>query len=129
MTDMETFEQSTTFGQYIGNCKWFNSKIGYGFATIVSEGDNKGKDIFIHHSGIKPKNSNFRTLTKGEYISLDVEQGTNGLQGANITGVFGGPLLCDNQIYRNTRNFNMKRNTSNNNEPITNGSESSAMEM
>ena len=36
MTDMETLK-STTFGQYIGNCKWFNSKIGYGFATIVSK--------------------------------------------------------------------------------------------
>lgn len=101
MTDMDTFEQSPNFGQYIGNCKWFNSRIGYGFVTVVSEGDKKGKDIFVHHTGLKPKNSNFRTLSKGEYISLDVEEGTNGLQGVNITGVLGGPLMCDNVIFRN----------------------------
>jgi len=98
---MDTFEQSPNFGQYIGNCKWFNSRIGYGFVTVVSEGDKKGKDIFVHHTGLKPKNSNFRTLSKGEYISLDVEEGTNGLQGVNITGVLGGPLMCDNVIFRN----------------------------
>ena len=106
-SDMDTFEQSSDFGQYIGNCKWFNSRIGYGFVTIVSEGDKKGKDIFVHHTGLKPKNSNFRTLSKGEYISLDVEEGANGLQGVNITGVLGGPLMCDNIIFRNnnTRPF------------------------
>ena len=97
---METFEQSPNYGKYIGNCKWFNSKIGYGFVTIFSDGDKKGRDIFVHHTGLKPKNSNFRTLSKGEYISLDVEEGANGLQGVNITGVLGGPLMCDNVIYR-----------------------------
>jgi CspA family cold shock protein len=107
MADMDTFEQSPNFGSYVGNCKWFNSKIGYGFVTIVSDGDKKGQDIFVHHSGVKPKNSHFRTLTKGEYISLDVEQGENGLQGSNITGVFGGPLMCDNNVYRSSnRGFN-----------------------
>ena len=57
--------------------------------------------------------SNFRTLQKGEYISLDVEDGTNGLQGVNITGVFGGPLMCDNVIYRNNyRNNKFSQNNS-----------------
>ena len=104
---------SSEYGKYVGNCKWFNHKIGYGFVTIVSEGENKGKDIFVHHTGVKPKNSNFRTLQKGEYISLDVEDGTNGLQGVNITGVFGGPLMCDNVIYRNNyRNNKFSQNNS-----------------
>lgn len=109
-TDTDTFEQSPNFGQYVGNCKWFNSRIGYGFVTIVSDGDKKGKDIFVHHTGVKPKNSNFRTLQKGEYISLDVVDGTNGLQGVNITGVFGGPLMCDNVIFHN--NYKNKFNQS-----------------
>jgi|TARA_B110000259_G_scaffold50571_1_gene59574 cold shock protein len=100
-SEMDTFEQSSNYGSYIGNCKWFNSKIGYGFVTVVSDGDKKGRDIFVHHTGLKPKNSNFRTLSKGEYISLDVEDGANGLQGVNITGVLGGPLMCDNIIFRN----------------------------
>jgi|TARA_B110000261_G_C13080251_1_gene355663 cold shock CspA family protein len=99
----ETQSDDTSYGKYMGNCKWFNHKIGYGFVTVVT-GDKKGKDIFVHHTGVKPKNSNFRTLTKGEYVSLDVEDGKNGLQGINITGVLGGPLMCDNVVFN--RNFN-----------------------
>ena len=94
----ETQVNDSSYGKYIGNCKWFNHKIGYGFVTVV-DGDKKGKDIFVHHTGVNPKNSNFRTLTKGEYVSLDVEDGKNGLQGINITGVLGGPLMCDNIIF------------------------------
>ena len=101
MTDTQV--NDSAYGKYIGNCKWFNHKIGYGFVTVV-DGDKKGKDIFVHHTGVQPKNSNFRTLTKGEYVSLDVEEGKNGLQGINITGVLGGPLMCDNVIFN--RNFN-----------------------
>ena len=44
---MDTFEKSQNYGKYIGNCKWFNSKIGYGFATVVSDGDKKVK-IFLY---------------------------------------------------------------------------------
>ena len=47
MSDMDTFEKSQNYGKYIGNCKWFNSKIGYGFATVVSDGDKKVK-IFLY---------------------------------------------------------------------------------
>ena len=90
------------YGSFTGNCKWFNNKIGYGFITVM-DGDHKGKDIFVHHSGINPKNSNFKTLTKGEYISLNVTDGQNGLQAVDVTGVLGGPLMCDNVIVHRPR--------------------------
>ena len=61
-------------GEYTGQCKWFNDKLGYGFVTICS-GDQKGKDIFVHHSGIKPLNSNYKTLRKGEYIQFNIIDG------------------------------------------------------
>jgi|TARA_B110000259_G_scaffold183679_2_gene229345 cold shock CspA family protein len=100
------------YGSYTGNCKWFNNKIGYGFVTVM-DGEHKGKDIFVHHSGVCPKNSNFKTLTKGEYVSLSVTNGKNGLQAVDVTGVLGGPLMCDNvilhrpkQFYNNTQAFN-----------------------
>jgi CspA family cold shock protein len=86
-------------GQYIGNVKWFNKQIGFGFIKIVSPGDICGKDIFAHHSCIRPLNSNFRTLRKGEYVHLDVVDGEKGLQAGNITGILGGPLMCDSVIY------------------------------
>ena len=81
-------------GVYIGQTKWFNDKLGYGFITIC-DGDKKGKDIFVHHSGIKPQNSNYKTLRKGEYINFNIIAGMNGPQAIDITGINGGPLMCD----------------------------------
>ncbi len=93
---METSDRKV--GSLLGNVKWFSSKLGFGFLTVQSEGEMKGKDIFCHHTGIVPVNSKFRTLVKGEYINFDVEDGPNGPQGVNITGVGGGALMCDNNI-------------------------------
>ena len=42
------------YGSFTGNCKWFNNKIGYGFITVM-DGEHKGKDIFVHHTGVCPK--------------------------------------------------------------------------
>jgi cold shock CspA family protein len=83
------------FGSYMGNCKWFNKNLGYGFVTVI-DGDMIGTDIFVHHSGIKPLNSNFKTLKKGEYIHFNVTSGSNGMQAIDVTGIMGGPLMCDN---------------------------------
>jgi cold shock CspA family protein len=82
------------YGAYTGQCKWFNDKLGYGFVTICS-GDQKGKDIFVHHSGVKPLNSNYKTLRKGEYIQFNIIDGMNGLQAVDVRGIGGGPLMCD----------------------------------
>jgi cold shock protein len=81
-------------GKYMGQCKWFNDTYGYGFVTIC-DGPEKGKDIFVHHSGVKPLNSNYRTLRKGEYLNFDIDNGTKGLQAVNVRGINGGPLMCD----------------------------------
>lgn len=81
-------------GQYTGQCKWFNDLLGYGFVTICV-GTDTGKDIFVHHTGIKPLNSNYRTLKKGEYLSFNIVNGINGLQATDVTGINGGPLMCD----------------------------------
>ena len=90
---LEANEESQ-IGNQIGQCKWFNDKLGYGFIT-VQQGEDKGKDIFVHHSGIQPLNSNYKTLKKGEYIHFNVIQGDNGLQAVQVTGILGGPLMCD----------------------------------
>jgi cold shock CspA family protein len=81
-------------GKYVGQCKWFNDKLGYGFVTVQS-GSDKGKDIFVHHSGVKPLNSNYKTLKKGEYVNFNIMDGENGLQAVDVTGIGGGTLMCD----------------------------------
>jgi CspA family cold shock protein len=81
-------------GEFIGQCKWFNNAYGYGFVTIW-DGPQKGKDIFVHHSGIRPLNSMYKTLRKGEYIMFDIIEGEKGQQAVNVRGICNGPLLCD----------------------------------
>jgi cold shock CspA family protein len=85
-------------GNVIGVVKWFNKSLGFGFITVVDT-DMIGKDIFAHHSCIRPLNSNFRTLRKGEYVHFDIVDGEKGLQASNITGILGGPLMCDSVVY------------------------------
>jgi len=97
---MTTIIQATndSYGKYTGQCKWFNDQLGYGFVTII-DGDEKGSDIFVHHSGVSPLNSQYKTLCKGEYINFNTIQGANGLQAVDITGIKGGPLMCDINVF------------------------------
>lgn len=104
-TDMEINESTTMVmdevkdendkvAQYIGQCKWFNNSYGYGFLTIC-DGPEEGTDIFVHWEGIKPKNSLYKTLKKGEYVIFDIVDSEKGKQAVNVRGICGGPLLCD----------------------------------
>tara|TARA_B100000886_G_scaffold340548_1_gene311109 strand:- start:1705 stop:2136 length:432 start_codon:yes stop_codon:yes gene_type:complete len=88
----------TSFLGNLGVVKWFNNKSGYGFVTIISDGDMKSKDVFVHHSSINVGNEQYKYLVQGEYVSLDVEKSEKSdytFQTTKVTGVFGGPLMCE----------------------------------
>ncbi len=63
-----------------GTVKWFNDKKGYGF--IESE---DGGDVFVHHTGIQ--GSGFKSLSEGDRVSFDVEQGQKGPKASNVTKI------------------------------------------
>ena len=84
----------TAVGQYTGQVKWWNDKLGFGFATVC-EGLERGRDVFVHHTGIRPVSSNYRTLRKGEYVNFNITEGHNGHQAVDVTGICGGMLMCD----------------------------------
>lgn len=88
-----TVSTSITIGKHIGRVKWFNNKKGFGFITIISE-VNKDKDVFVHQSNVIPLNSTYRTLSIGEYVSLDISEDDKE-QALQVTGVYGGELQCD----------------------------------
>ena len=83
-----------------GNVKWFNNKSGYGFITILSECDLKGKDIFAHHSAISVTGDLYKYLVQGEYLEFvltKMDEGNHEFKATDISGIQGGKLMCDTQ--------------------------------
>ena len=62
-----------------GTVKWFNESKGFGF---ISPSDGS-KDVFVHFSAIK--SDGFRTLSEGQEVTFDIEDGPKGPQAANVT--------------------------------------------
>ncbi len=58
--------------------KWFNERKGFGF---LSQED--GDDVFVHYSSIQ--SSGFKSLTEGQSVQFDVQDGPKGLQAVNVT--------------------------------------------
>ncbi len=62
-----------------GLVKWFNEEKGFGFITQ----DNGGADLFVHFRAIT--SDGFKTLSEGQKVSFDIENGQKGPQAANVT--------------------------------------------
>ena len=60
-----------------GTVKWFKDDKGYGF--IAGE---DGVEVFVHFSAINGEG--FKSLSEGQKVSYDVQQGPKGLQAANV---------------------------------------------
>jgi cold shock CspA family protein len=81
----------------VGNVKWFNNKAGYGFITMDEKTDNP-LDVFAHYSNINVSNSQYKYLVLGEYVEFvltPTPDGPHAFQATNITGIGGGPTLCE----------------------------------
>jgi len=58
-----------------GTVKFFNTLKGFGFIT-----SSKGKDYFIHSSGL-----NGKTLNDGAKVEFETRQGQKGLEAFNVS--------------------------------------------
>ena len=95
---------STDSAKTVGQVKWFNNKTGYGFIT-VREGEHNGKDIFTHFSAVNVSNSQYKYLVQGEYVEFDIvpsQEGSHEFQSSNISGIKGGPLMCETRTQKAT---------------------------
>ena len=68
------------YGMATGSVKWFDERKGFGF---IQQDD--GPDVFVHYTNIA--GSGFRSLTDGERVTFDVEQGQKGPVAINVTKV------------------------------------------
>ena len=59
-----------------GTVKFFNDNKGFGFITP----EDGGKDVFVHANGL-----NGNSITEGDKVSYDVEEGKKGLNAVNVT--------------------------------------------
>ena len=62
-----------------GTVKWFNDSKGFGF---IAPADGS-KDVFVHFSAIA--SDGFRTLTEGQQVNFEVEDGPKGPQAKNVS--------------------------------------------
>jgi len=127
-TTTNTTTNTSTTERIVGQVKWFNNNLNYGFITIVTPNftlpDGASQDVFVHQSHINPQRSTYRTLYKGEYVSFELTAvGDNGetnhaYQAVSVTGVEGGDLMCDistqhpfrSNQRRNRRNYDNRDN-------------------
>ncbi len=63
-----------------GHVKWFNDAKGYGF--IARE---DGPDVFVHYTAIEGEG--FRSLTEGQQVSFEIQEGPKGLHASNVKKV------------------------------------------
>jgi CspA family cold shock protein len=66
-----------------GKVKWFSDAKGYGF--ILSDGEEAGRDIFVHFSEIA--RDGYRTLVPGQAVTFDVVDSPKGLQAKKVEPV------------------------------------------
>ena len=59
-----------------GTVKFFNESKGFGFITP----DDGSKDVFVHVNEL-----NGNSITEGDKVSYDVEEGQKGLNAVNVS--------------------------------------------
>mgnify|MGYP006187911335 CR=1 FL=1 len=83
--------------KFNGVVKWFNSKSGFGYITVL-EKELVGQDIFVHHTAINVSGKIYKYLVQGEYVSIGVAHSESDkymYQTQTVSGICDGKLMCE----------------------------------
>ena len=58
----------------LGQCKWFDSRKGFGFVSSEAP----GSDYFVHQSNIMV--NGYKKLVEGQCVAYEIKEGTKGRQ-------------------------------------------------
>ena len=61
-----------------GKVKWFDDSKGWGFI------ETEQGDVFVHYSAVVSSVPGRKTLSEGQEVELDLEEGPKGLKAANV---------------------------------------------
>lgn len=92
-------DSSNGLGKTLTGCvKWFNNGLNYGFITVLTEGEHRNTDVFVHQSNIKTSRDCFRTLYTGECVQFELTKSDNEkhpIHAVAVQGFNGVQLRCE----------------------------------
>ena len=74
-------------------CKWMAGLKGYGFVVDVEDAEQR--EVFVHYTALKTQTRGWRGLYPNEYVEFSVTESDRGPVAIGVTGVRGGPLMCE----------------------------------
>jgi len=93
-----TAAATSTVQTLTGCVKWFNNGLNYGFITVLSEGEYRNIDVFVHQSNIQTARDCFRTLYTGECVQFELAKSDNEkhpFHAVKVHGFNGVQLRCE----------------------------------
>ena len=86
----------------IGSVKFFDTKKGWGFITVLTQDlPQSNSEVFVHFSNLNVQGDNYKRLFPGEYVSFSIGKSDRGKDTCiDVCGIMGGPLLTDHPEHR-----------------------------
>jgi len=84
----------------LGVVKWFDSRGGFGFITVLPGEIMEKKDIFVHYSSLNVTQSQYKYLVLGEYVEFTLTPAENEkyeFYAKDVSGIRGGSLMCESR--------------------------------
>lgn len=86
----------------IGSVKFFDTKKGWGFITVLTQDlPQSNSEVFVHFSNLNVQGDSYKRLFPGEYVSFSMGKSDRGKDTCiDVCGIMGGPLLTDHPEHR-----------------------------